>query len=138
MLVTLLTIGIVAGLAGARDAVIDELGDIAQAVIAVDQSYSLDFPLVVVVYDPDNIGGATNSSFVDSASFVDCDRDDSVPGQEESDAPPGGPPGGNDAGGNGNNGLGNGDDPQPPGNPPPNDQNGAGPGAPGNGNGNGP
>jgi hypothetical protein len=33
---------------------------------------------------------------------------------------------------NGNNGVGNGPDPQPPGNPPPNDQGGATPGNPGN------
>lgn len=34
--------------------------------------------------------------------------------------------------GNGNNGVGNGVDPQPPGNPPPNDLPGTGPGNPGN------
>lgn len=34
--------------------------------------------------------------------------------------------------GHGNNGVGNGDDPQPPGNPPPNDGPGTGPGNPGN------
>ena len=38
LLVTLLTIGIVSGLAGARDAIIDELGDVAQAMLALDQS----------------------------------------------------------------------------------------------------
>ena len=32
----------------------------------------------------------------------------------------------------GNNGVGNGEDPQPPGNPPVNDGSGTGPGAPGN------
>src|SRR5687768_2455294 len=40
LLVTLLTIGIVSGLAGARDAIIDELGDVAQAMLALDQSYT--------------------------------------------------------------------------------------------------
>lgn len=34
--------------------------------------------------------------------------------------------------GSGNNGLGNGDDPQPPGDPPINDGSGSGPGNPGN------
>jgi Flp pilus assembly pilin Flp len=41
MLITLLVIGIVGGLAAARDAIIDELGDIAQAAINLDQSYVL-------------------------------------------------------------------------------------------------
>jgi hypothetical protein len=35
LLVTLLTIGIVSGLAGAPDAIIDELGDVAQAMLAL-------------------------------------------------------------------------------------------------------
>ena len=34
LLVTLLTIGVVSGLAAARDAVIDELGDVAQAMMS--------------------------------------------------------------------------------------------------------
>ena len=42
VLVTLLVLGIVAGLAAARDAVIDELGDVAEAVLAFDQSFSLE------------------------------------------------------------------------------------------------
>jgi Flp pilus assembly pilin Flp len=41
LLLTLLVIGIVAGLTGARDAVIDELGDVAEAVVNIDQSYSV-------------------------------------------------------------------------------------------------
>jgi len=41
MLLTLLVIGIVSGLAGARDAIIDELGDFAEAAQGIDQSYSL-------------------------------------------------------------------------------------------------
>ena len=52
LLVTLLTIGIVSGVAGARDAIIDELGDVAQAMLALDQSYTVDFPLEVVVHVP--------------------------------------------------------------------------------------
>ena len=42
LLVTLLAIGIVAGLAAARDAIIDELGDVAAAAQGIDQSYSLE------------------------------------------------------------------------------------------------
>src|SRR5258708_13910631 len=41
LLLTLLTIGIVSGLSSARDAIIDELGDVAQAAGAMDQSYTL-------------------------------------------------------------------------------------------------
>lgn len=40
LLVTLVVVGIVGGLSGARDAIISELGDIAGAIIAVDQSYT--------------------------------------------------------------------------------------------------
>ncbi|MBX3415550.1 MAG: hypothetical protein KF708_22895 [Pirellulales bacterium] len=40
LLVTLVVVGIVGGLSAARDAVISELGDIAGAIIAVDQSYT--------------------------------------------------------------------------------------------------
>ncbi len=54
LLVTLLTIGIVSGLAGARDAIIDELGDVAQAMLALDQSYTIDFPLAVEVHTIDH------------------------------------------------------------------------------------
>lgn len=39
LLITLLVIGIVGGLSAARDAFVDELGDVAEAVIKIDQSY---------------------------------------------------------------------------------------------------
>lgn len=41
LIVTLVVIGIVSGLAGARDAIIDELGDFAEAAQGIDQSFSL-------------------------------------------------------------------------------------------------
>src|SRR5437763_971205 len=40
LLLTLLTIGIVGGLAAARDVLIDELGDLSEAVKSFDQSFS--------------------------------------------------------------------------------------------------
>jgi len=40
LLAVLLVIGIVGGVAGARDAIIDEFGDTAEAMLAWDQSYS--------------------------------------------------------------------------------------------------
>ncbi len=73
LLVTLLTIGIVSGIAGARDAVIDELGDVAQAMLALDQSYTVDFPLEVVVHAP-STSGASDSAFTDAMAYTDCDR----------------------------------------------------------------
>lgn len=41
VLLTLIVIGIVGGVAAARDAIIDELGDIAQATLNLNQSYTL-------------------------------------------------------------------------------------------------
>ncbi len=69
LLVTVLVIGIVGGLAAARDAIIDELGDVAEATINFDQSYSIagiNIPGVLVL---------PNQQFVDTpAEFTDCGR----------------------------------------------------------------
>jgi Flp pilus assembly pilin Flp len=81
LLVTLLTIGIVGGLAAARDAIIDELGDVAQAMLAVDQSYTIDFPLGVLVHETTLVSSGSDSSFNDAASYTDCTRTASPVGQ---------------------------------------------------------
>lgn len=64
MLACIVVFGIVGGLAAARDAILDELGDTAEAYLNIDQSFSLaafgPFPAVVYV-DPGH-------------TFVDCDR----------------------------------------------------------------
>ena len=73
LLVTLLTIGIVSGLSAARDAIIDELGDVAQAMLALDQSYTIDFPLDIDVHTVDSTS-ASDSSFTDAAFYQDCGR----------------------------------------------------------------
>jgi Flp pilus assembly pilin Flp len=73
LLVTLLTIGVVSGIAGARDAIIDELGDVALAMLSLDQSYSIDFPLAVIVHTATNSGGS-DSSFTDGFFYSDCGR----------------------------------------------------------------
>jgi Flp pilus assembly pilin Flp len=73
MLTTLLTLGIVGGIAGARDAIIDEFGDMAQAMLSVDQSYTVALPLLVQVHDK-TISGAADGQFVDSYNYTDCDR----------------------------------------------------------------
>ena len=73
LLVTLLTFGIVSGIAAARDAIIDEFGDAAQAMQALDQSYTIDFPLVFVI-DGVSTGGASDSGFNDAIIYTDCTR----------------------------------------------------------------
>ena len=84
LLVTLLTIGIVGGVAAARDAIIDELGDVAQAMLALDQSYTIAFPLLVEVHTP-STSSASDSAFIDAAAFTDCTRatDGTVTGQPD-------------------------------------------------------
>jgi Flp pilus assembly pilin Flp len=74
LLVTLLTIGIVGGLAGARDAIIDELGDIAQGVVAADQSYTISDPLFVASHELTAEASGTDSAFQDAAAYTDCTR----------------------------------------------------------------
>jgi Flp pilus assembly pilin Flp len=81
LLVTLLTIGIVGGLTAARDAIIDELGDVAQAMLAVDQSYTIAFPLLVIVHDPTQLSSASDSAFTDALLFSDCTRATAPAGQ---------------------------------------------------------
>jgi Flp pilus assembly pilin Flp len=73
LLLTLLVIGIVGGVTAARDAIIDELGDAAQAMLALDQSFTIQFPLDVSVHVEDD-AGASDSGFLDFASFTDCGR----------------------------------------------------------------
>jgi Flp pilus assembly pilin Flp len=73
LLVTLLTIGIVGGIAAARDAIIDEFGDVAQAMLALDQSYTIAFPLLVEVHAP-STSSASDSAFTDFALYTDCTR----------------------------------------------------------------
>lgn len=73
LLVTLLTIGIVSGLSAARDGIIDELGDVAEAMLALDQSYTIDYPLNNDVHTVDATSSA-DSAFVDAEVFTDCDR----------------------------------------------------------------
>jgi Flp pilus assembly pilin Flp len=73
LLITLLTFGIVSGVAAARDAIIDEFGDIAQAMLSIDQSYTVDFPLQVAVHAA-TTSSASDSSFTDALIYTDCDR----------------------------------------------------------------
>lgn len=73
LLITLLTIGLVSGLGAVRDALIDELGDVAEASINIDQSYS--FPGVPLL-------GIPGSEFEDTIpAFSDCSRSSAPIGQ---------------------------------------------------------
>jgi Flp pilus assembly pilin Flp len=85
LLLTLLTIGIVSGLAGARDAIIDELGDVAEAAQAINQSFFL--VGVSLEFDPDNMGDdfiTPNMQFSETGAdqfFQDCGRATALTGQ---------------------------------------------------------
>ena len=85
LLVTLLTIGIVSGLAGARDAIIDELGDLAEAAQGIDQSYTLSgLTLDLTINGIPFTGTAAPSSFLETAAdrlFTDCGRTTFTGGQ---------------------------------------------------------
>lgn len=78
IVMVVLVFGIVAGVTAARDSIIDELGDTAQALLAFDQSYSF-----AGIEDPLNPGDflIEPSEYDDPGhTFVDCDRDTSVMG----------------------------------------------------------
>jgi len=86
LLTSLLTVGVVSGIASVRDAAIDEMGDLAQAMIALDQSYYVQPPLAAEVHTGlagwgfsggfgwGGVSSASGSQFVDAASFRDCYR----------------------------------------------------------------
>src|SRR5438067_159711 len=80
LLATMLTIGIVSGLTAVRDGIIDELGDVAQAMQSVDQSYTVSFPLNVDVHTVD-ASSSSDSAFTDAIIYTDCDRDITLAGQ---------------------------------------------------------
>jgi hypothetical protein len=78
LLTTLLVIGVVGGVAAGRDAVIDELGDAAQAMLALDNSYTITYPLQLSISFNNGpqqvIGLASDSGFTDVQVFRDCQR----------------------------------------------------------------
>ena len=85
LLLTLLTIGIVSGITAVRDATIDELGDVAQAMLSLDQSYSIDDPLAVNVHTT-NASSGSRSTFTDRIfGFSHCTRTSFVGQQPHTD-----------------------------------------------------
>jgi hypothetical protein len=83
LLITVVVIGIVGGLCAVRDGLIDELGDVTQAMLALDQSYKIGRPLEIRVVHADTFGQCTasDSAFIDSYKFADCSRACDPPGQ---------------------------------------------------------
>lgn len=81
LLFTLVTIGVVSGLTAARDAIIDEFGDVAEAMLALDHSFTIDYPLNVDVHTTDT-SSASDSGFVDAELFTDCDRTTAGPNDQ--------------------------------------------------------
>jgi hypothetical protein len=73
LLLTLLVIGIVSGVTAARDAIVDEFGDTAEVMMAVDQSYHVGFPLQVTTHAA-TTSSASDSDFTDALAYSDCDR----------------------------------------------------------------
>jgi Flp pilus assembly pilin Flp len=73
LLLTLLVVGIVGGVTAARDAIIDELGDTAEVMLAVDQSYHVGFPLLASVHNV-TVSSASDSDFTDALLYSDCVR----------------------------------------------------------------
>ena len=82
LLVTLVAIGIVGGVAAARDAIIDELGDVAEGMLALDQSFTVDSPLGVQIHAVAS-SAASDSGFVDAMRFTDCARAGTPNDQED-------------------------------------------------------
>src|SRR5262245_2167383 len=83
MLTSLLTVGVVSGVAAVRDAAVDELGDLAQAMVSLDQSYIIQPPLGVQVHTGfggfgfigfNGVSAAAGSVFVDAMQYADCTR----------------------------------------------------------------
>jgi len=84
-----LTVGVVSGVAAVRDAVTDEMGDVAQAMVSLDLSYVIQPPLAINVHTVGYGGfgsggfiggglgstsGASDSYFIDASSYEDCGR----------------------------------------------------------------
>lgn len=69
LLLTVLVIGITGGLSAVRDAMITELGDVAEAMIALDQSYYIAWPWEVNVPEAGLWDGAAASYYKDSGGI---------------------------------------------------------------------
>jgi hypothetical protein len=68
LVITVLVIGVVGGMSAARDALLTELGDVAEGIVSLDQSYSILNPWDVSTPDCP-VDGASDSSYTDGASY---------------------------------------------------------------------
>jgi Flp pilus assembly pilin Flp len=81
LLITVLVIGVVGGLSAVRDAVITELGDVAEAVASLDQSYTILHPWEVMTPDC-LLDGGSDSAYLDEAGVSEQRLvDNDLPGQ---------------------------------------------------------
>ena len=79
LLLSLLIIGIVGGVAAGRDAIIDELGDIAEAAVSLDQSYFLAGDVGLGIPDIDFDDVVPNPADPDDPVYNDCTREPALP-----------------------------------------------------------
>lgn len=82
MLSALLTLGVVTGVAGVRDAIVDELGDLTEAMVSLDQSYTIDVPIMISAR-PGSRTTASGSQFTDRSRYDDYARMKLVEEEEE-------------------------------------------------------
>ncbi|MBQ2822432.1 MAG: hypothetical protein IJF17_12740 [Thermoguttaceae bacterium] len=82
LLITVLVIGLVGALSAVRDALNTELGDVAEAMVALDQSYYICYPWEVAT--PDKVGDGASDSFFHDGAFIYQERsaDETVEGTE--------------------------------------------------------
>ena len=82
LLITVLVIGLVGALSAVRDALNTELGDVAEAMVALDQSYYICYPWEVAT--PDTVGDGASDSFFHDGAFIYQERsaDETVDGTE--------------------------------------------------------
>ena len=85
LMVTIVVIGIVSGIAASRDAIIDELGDTAAAMLSLDQSYRIDYAPDITIHTYPAYSGGSDSQFTDAVQFYACDRAVDAPTQGEID-----------------------------------------------------
>ncbi|MDA7950309.1 MAG: hypothetical protein MPJ24_02390 [Pirellulaceae bacterium] len=74
LLLTLLTLGVIAGVSAVRDALVSEMGDVAEAAVSFDQSYTL------AEHEVRDSSGAViftipASSFTDTKPTITIERD---------------------------------------------------------------
>ena len=73
LLSSLLAVGVIGGISGTRDAILEEFADVTEAIMALDQSYKIEPPAVFSFANLEP-SAASGSRYEDQAHFVDYDR----------------------------------------------------------------